>query len=141
MPHIFIHNIKVGTQAIDENNHVNNVVYVQWMQNVAILHSTEQGWSQEKYFETKAGWVAKSHYVQYKSPAFLNDEILIYTWISSMSQLSSLRKYKFIRKADSKVLAEAETDWVFVNIKTGRPMKIFEPVKNSFQIIPVDQEP
>ncbi len=141
MAKIFTHNIKVGITAIDENKHVNNVVYVQWMQDVAILHSTEQGWSQEKYFATKAGWVAKSHYVQYKSPAFLNDEILIYTWVASMAQLSSLRKYKFIRKADSKILAEAETDWVFVNIETGRPMTISEPVKNSFQIVQVDQEP
>lgn len=141
MPRIFIHNIKVEINSIDENNHVNNVVYVQWMQDVAILHSTEQGWSQDKYFETKAGWVAKSHYVQYRSPAFLNDEILIYTWVSSMSQLSSVRKYKFIRKSDSKIVAEAVTDWVFVDIKTGRPITITESVKNSFQVVPVDQEP
>ncbi|MCP3953943.1 MAG: acyl-CoA thioesterase [Desulfobacterales bacterium] len=141
MVKIFTHNIKVGKKAIDENNHVNNVVYVKWMQDVAILHSTEQGWSQKEYFEIKAGWVVKSHFVQYKSPAFMNDEIIVHTWVSTMSSMSSLRKYKFIRKADSKILAEAETDWVFVNIKTGRPTKILGPVKKSFQIVHINQEP
>jgi acyl-CoA thioester hydrolase len=141
MPKIFIHNFKVEIDAIDENNHVNNVEYVHWMQNIAILHSTAQGWSQKEYLKKKGGWVAKSHYVQYRSPAFMNDEIIAYTWVSSMSKLSCLRKYKFARKGDSKTLAEAETEWVFINIKTGRPTRIFESVKNSFQIVPVDQEP
>jgi acyl-CoA thioester hydrolase len=141
MSKIFTHNFMVRIEAIDENNHVNNVVYVHWMQEVAILHSTEQGWSQAAYLKANAGWVAKSHYIQYKSPAFLNDEIIAYTWVSTMSKLTSLRKYKFIRKTDYRVIARAETEWVFVNIKTRRPTKITEPVKNSFKIVPIDQEP
>jgi acyl-CoA thioester hydrolase len=141
MPEIFMHNIKVDIKAIDEIDHVNNVVYVQWMQDIAILHSIAQGLSQEAYLTAGAGWVAKSHFIQYRSPAFLNDEIIVYTWVSKMSALSSLRKYKFIRKTDSKVIVEAETDWVFVNIKTGRPLRISEAVKKSFQIVPADQEP
>jgi len=141
MSKIFINNIKVDIEAIDENNHVNNVVYVQWMQDVAILHSAAQGWSQEQYLNAGTGWVAKSHFIQYRSPAFLNDDIIVYTWVSTMSALNSVRKYKFIRKTDSKVIVEAETDWVFVNIKTGRPIRISEPVKKSFQIVSIDQEP
>ncbi len=58
-----------------------------------------------------------------------------------MPKLSCLRKYKFIRKTDSKVLAETVTEWIFVNIKTGRPTRISESVKDSFQVVPIDQEP
>ncbi|MCK5096579.1 MAG: acyl-CoA thioesterase [Desulfobacteraceae bacterium] len=141
MSKIFTHSFRVQKDAIDENNHVNNVVYVHWMQNIAILHSTAQGWSKEAYLKSHAGWVAKSHYIQYKSPAFLDDEILAHTWISNMGKLTCLRKYKFIRKSDSKVLAEAETEWVFIKIKTGRPTRITESVQNSFQILPVNEEP
>ncbi len=141
MTDIFVHNFKVKADAIDENNHVNNVVYIQWMQDVAILHSTFQGWSQKEYFKISAGWVAKSHYIRYRNPAFLNDEIDAYTWISTMSAMVCLRKYKFVRQKDSKVLAQAETEWVFVNINTGRPLKIFDKVKNSFQTVLPDQEP
>ena len=142
MPEMFMHNIKVDIKAIDEIDHVNNVVYVQWMQDIAILHSIAQGCSQESVLNRwRCGWVAKSHFIQYRSPAFLNDEIIVYTWVSKMSTLSSLRKYKFIRKTDSKVIVEAETDCIFVNIKTGRPLRISEAVKKSFQIVPADQEP
>ena len=141
MPKIFTHNIKVGSDAIDENNHVNNVVYVQWMQDIAILHSTTQGWSMEEYYRFKTGWVARSHYIQYRSPAFLNDQIIAHTWISTMDKLSCLRKCKFIRKTDSIVIAETETEWVFVNIITGHPTKILESVKNSFQVVPANEEP
>ena len=48
---------------------------------------------------------------------------------------------KFIRKTDSIVIAETETEWVFVNITTGRPTKIPESVKNSFQVVPANEEP
>jgi acyl-CoA thioester hydrolase len=141
MPEIFIHNFTVKAESIDDNNHVNNVVYVQWMQDIAVLHSTAQGWSLEECFKTGVAWVAKSHYVEYKNPAFLNDEIVAYTWVSEMNNIISLRKYKFIRKVDSKIIAEAETEWVFVKIKSGRPTRIPDSVKNSFQIVPKDLEP
>ncbi len=141
MPKVFSHNLIVGADAIDDNNHVNNVVYVHWMQEAAILHSTALGWSSKQYLEANAGWVAKSHFIQYRSPAFINDKVIAYTWVSTMGKITSSRKYKFIRSTDSTVLAEAETEWVFINIKTGRPTIISESVKNSFQIVPVDQEP
>ncbi len=141
MPKIFTHNFTVEKNAIDENKHVNNVVYVQWMQDIAILHSTAQGWSQDAYLKSETGWVARSHYIQYKSPAFLNDEIIAHTWVTNMTKIISLRKYKFIRKTDSKILAEAETEFVFVKIKTGRPCRISEPVLDAFHVVPVDEEP
>lgn len=141
MPKIFLHKFKVEKDAIDDNNHVNNVVYVKWMQDIAKLHSTALGWSLKEYHKYGIGWVAKSHYIEYKSPAFLNDNINAYTWVAEMSNIISLRKYKFIRQNDSKIIAEAKTEWVFVKIKSGHPTRIIEPVKNSFLVVPLDEEP
>jgi acyl-CoA thioester hydrolase len=53
----------------------------------------------------------------------------------------SLRKYKFVRANDEAVIARAETDWVFINAKTGRPQSIPEEVRNTLPIVPEEMEP
>ncbi len=54
------------------------------MEDIAILHSPAQGSNQPAYLKSRAVWVARSHYIQYQSPAFLNDEIIAYTWVSTI---------------------------------------------------------
>lgn len=56
-------------------------------------------------------------------------------WVSGMNKGSSLRKYLFWRHGDEKVLASAETLWVFVDLKTGRPRPIPEDLKSAFDIV------
>ena len=75
MPKIFHHTFIVPEDAIDGNGHVNNVVYVQWMQDVAILHSNHQGGTIEKYLSLGSSWIVRSHQIEYLSPAFSGDEI------------------------------------------------------------------
>ncbi len=141
MPKIFHHKFIVPGDAIDGNGHVNNVEYVQWMQDVAILHSTHQGGTTEKYLELGSSWIIRTHYIEYLAPAFAGDEIEALTWVSDMRRASSLRKYRFRRSSDQTILAKAETRWVYVDIKTGRPIHIHKDIQNIFELVPVDQEP
>ena len=89
----------------------------------------------ERYVSSGSSWVIRSHYIKYLSPAFLGDSISIITWISGVSKKSHPRKYLFWRARDKKILAEAETLWVFVNLATGRPMPIPEELKSAFDIV------
>ena len=75
-----------------------------------------------------ATWVVREHRIEYFLPAFAGEEIQIKTWIENIRRVRSLRKYEFVRKLDSKVLVRGETDWVFVDIKTGRPRAIPDEV-------------
>ena len=132
--------LKIDKEALDENGHTNNVQYVKWMQDAAIAHATSTG-SVELAKNIGATWVVRSHHVTYYKPAFLNEVIEIFTWVSDFRKVRSLRKYKFVKKEDGSVLAQGETEWVFVNISTGRPLPIPDDIWNLFTIIPKDKEP
>lgn len=57
-------------------------------------------------------------------PAFESDEIEVRAWITEIKRVRTQRKYEFIRKGDGKVIAKGETQWVFVELSTGRPIPI-----------------
>ena len=121
----------IPQSAIDENGHVNNVTYVQWMQDIAVEHYASIGGIQAQ--GPDATWVVRSHSIEYFLPAFLGEEIEIKTWVANIQRVRSKRMYEFIRKVDEKVLVKGETDWVFVNIQTGRPLEIPREVVDVFK--------
>ena len=81
-----------------------------------------------------ATWVVREHRIEYLLPAFVGEEIEIRTWVENIRRVRSLRRYEFVRKADRKVLVKGETDWVFVDAKTGSPRAIPEVVSKVFAI-------
>jgi acyl-CoA thioester hydrolase len=121
----------VPENAIDRNGHVNNVAFVQWMQDVATRHFDTGGGTE--LMEAAGGtWVARSHHIEYLAPAFAGERLQALTWIVDFSRVRSLRRYQFRRAADGKLLVRGETDWVFVSAKTGRPCSIPEEIKRAF---------
>jgi acyl-CoA thioester hydrolase len=125
---VFAHELTVREDVIDENGHVNNVVYVQWMQDVAILHFTALGGA-AMMARHGAAWVARSHQIEYLRPAFAGEALVVKTWIADMERVKSLRRYEFSRGAQ--ILARGATDWVFVDAETGRPKRIPDEMKDA----------
>src|SRR5208283_500354 len=123
MSPIYQFDIQVTADVVDRNGHVNNVAYIQWLQDAAVRHAQASGCMQAT---TAAGasWVVRTHFIEYLAPAFAGDILTVLTWVANFQKVRSLRKYKIIRATDQTVVARAETDWVFVNAKTGRPMTI-----------------
>jgi len=136
MPRIFRQELIVSADAIDEFRHVNNQRYIAWMQEVATAHSAANGWPMERYLGIGAAWVVRSHFIEYLRPAFAGDALDIDTWASSLALREVTRKYRF-RRADQ-LLARAETKWVYVDIKSGRPKRIPEELLASFVALPDD---
>jgi len=127
--------IIVPVSAVDGNRHVNNVAYVQWMQDAAIQHSAATGCTRMTE-AIGATWVARKHQIEYLSPAFAGEAIAVLTWVADFRKVRSLRRYKFIRDADQKVLAQGETDWVLVDAATGRPRAIPGEMAKLFVLAP-----
>ncbi len=138
---IFKHVFTVPTDAIDVNGHVNNVVYVQWMQDVATLHSNAVGLSRGVYEDNRAAWVARTHHIDYLSPTFEGEEVEALTWISNLKKVTSLRKYKFFRKSDGALLARAETNWVYIDLQSGKPKALNDLILNAFTPLAENDEP
>lgn len=140
MDSIYHFEIEVTARDVDRNGHVNNVVYIQWMQDAAIAHADASGCTQASE-AAGATWVVRTHHIEYLISALAGDKITVLTWPSNFQRVRSLRKYQFIRQKDQAVIARAETDWIFVNMKTGRPQSIPEEVKNTLPIVSEEQEP
>jgi acyl-CoA thioester hydrolase len=137
---IYRHEFTVSQDAMDQNGHVNNVIYVQWMQDVAILHCDATGGT-EATRAAGATWVARSHRIEYLKPAFSNETVVALSWVVDFRRVRSLRRYRFLRQSDNTLLAKGETDWVFVDAKTGRPRTIPDDVAGCFQLVTQDEEP
>ena len=140
MEAIYRHEIQVTGEMVDRNGHVNNVAYVQWLQDAAVAHARASGCTA---LTTKLGatWVVRTHHIEYLRPVFAGDSIMVLTWVSNFRKVRSLRKYKLIRAGDQAVVAEAETDWVLVDAATGRPRAIPEEVQQTIPPLIEQAEP
>lgn len=141
MPAIYEHRLTVLDDAIDGQGHANNLEYIRWMQEAAIAHSHVQGWPAERYRQIGAGWVVRSHRIDYLQAAFAGDQIVVRTWVSDFRKIRSLRKYKIIRTADQVVLAIAETDWAFIGHERRAPKRVPPEVVDAFIVVPPEEEP
>jgi acyl-CoA thioester hydrolase len=140
MPRILVQTLDVPDSAIDVNGHVNNLAYLRWMQESAIAHSTAQGWPVERYLETGAGWVVRSHFIEYLRPAFAGQRLSLLTWVAGFRKHSSPRRFLFWRPGDRQPIAQAETLWVLVNARTGRPCTIPRELATAFEVVPPEED-
>ncbi|WP_284073954.1 acyl-CoA thioesterase, partial [Acinetobacter nosocomialis] len=129
MSSIFDLHILVQPQHIDALGHVNNVMYVQWMQDVAAAHVETLGVGVTKYLELKHAMVAVEHHVQYRKAAFEGEEIVLRTWLDDINALYSFRQYVFFRPSEQAVLFVGNTKWACCKPKIE--MSGFSKVKMS----------
>lgn len=120
----FSHSFRVGKSDIDEQGHVNNVVYVRWIQDVAVAHwfsvTTEE--MREKYT-----WMLTRHEIDYKKQVFENEEITASTWVGEPTRVS-WERFTEIRRSED-LVAKARSLWCLIDRKTGRPTRIGEEIK------------
>jgi acyl-CoA thioester hydrolase len=121
--------VPVLPRDIDEQNHVNNTVYLRWVQDVATAH-----WRALASAEAQAAiaWVVLRHEIDYKTPATLDDEIVLSTWVGKATRLTFERFTEIQRKRDRQVLSQARTLWCPIDVNTGRPTRVSAEVRARF---------
>jgi acyl-CoA thioester hydrolase len=121
----------VSPEDIDDQNHVNNTVYLRWVQDVATAH-----WQAVASGEAQAsiGWVVLRHEIDYKSPACLGDEIVLRTWVGKATRLTFERFTEVRRSSDGQLLSTVRTLWCPINAQTGRPVRVSVEVREQFSI-------
>lgn len=127
-------------EAEDENLHVNNIEYVRLLQEAAIAHTRQNGWTPEELHAQGWTWVVRSHFIEYLQPCRSGVEIAIFTWVSNFRKIRSLRKYRFVRVSDGAILATAQTEWAFLDFHQGRPVAIPPEVLAAYVVVPEDEE-
>ena len=138
MSSVFDLRIEVKPEHIDVLGHVNNVVYVQWMQDVASAHIETLGVGLDQYLEMKHAMVAVEHHVQYRKAAMLDDDIILRTWLYEINALYSFRQYAFFNAKDQSLLFTGNTKWACIEIASGRPKRMSPTFIQAYQ--PIDPE-
>jgi len=114
---------------IDEQNHVNNTVYVRWVQDIATAH-----WQAIASPEAQEaiGWVVLRHEIDYKASVSLGDEVVLRTWVGKATRLTFERFTDIRRKRDHQLLSQARSLWCPINTETGRPVRVSAEVRAQF---------
>ena len=129
----YSYSFTVNKEDIDFNGHVHNVTYLSWMIDAATKHSESVGFGYEACLKLGGTWVAKSHTIEYKKPSFENDELQVETWVEEIGKIMSVRRYVLTCPSDKALICEGKTEWVFVDRKKMRPMKIPEVIVETFE--------
>jgi acyl-CoA thioester hydrolase len=120
-------------EDVDELAHVSNIVYVRWIQEVAVAHSAAVGWSPETYLRGGSVFVVRRQEIDYLSSAVEGDEVDLVTWVESFSLASSVRQTRVLRVPDGRELARASTTWAFVSTNSGKPTRIPAEIVAAFR--------
>lgn len=129
----------VQSDAIDSQGHVNNVSYVQWMQDTAIKH-TQSVQADQIAARLSTMWVVRRHEIEYLRQVFLGDELQIETYIDEIQRATSVRRYVFTNAKTGKTVAQGKTDWVCLDTQTGRPCSIPDEILHAFGFTPETQK-
>lgn len=127
---IFEKRIRVSKDDLDARHHVNNVKYVQWVQDIA-----EENWIHNTSPELRDSyyWVMLSHHIQYKMEAFFGDDLLLKTFVTKAEGLRSTRIVEIYNQNTNKLLTTSETIWCLMSHKTGKPTRITQEIVDLFQ--------
>jgi acyl-CoA thioester hydrolase len=130
----FVHEVEVVEEDIDNLGHASNLVYLRWVQDAALAHSTSLGFSQQAYIARGEAWVVRRHEIEYLRAAVLGDRLRIETRVESMKAANSVRRTEIFRGGE--LLCRAATDWVYLDLQRGRPTRIPEDVRRVFPLEP-----
>jgi len=125
---VYAQAIAPGAGDFDENGHVNNVVYVRWVQEIATGH-----WRSRAPAEAQRSWawVVLRHEIDYRRPLMPGEQANARTWVGERSGPRFVR-YVRIDGPDGEVCAQAVSVWCLVDLKTRKPMRVPDTLVEAF---------
>ena len=123
-----------ATQAhIDGYGHVNNLVYPMWAMEAAWHHSTQIGYPFSRFRELGIGFVIVDHHFSYRAPLLCGEHAWMATWISRNDQRVRItRCFEMRRVTDGKILFEGRTNFISIEMKSGRPVRMLPELALAF---------
>ena len=123
--------IAVEPADIDELGHVNNVVYLRWVQDIAVAHWRAVAARDD---QEKLWWIVVRHEIDYRQAARLGDGILARTWVGAATRIKFERHTELLRASDGCLLAKARTVWCPIDSVTGKPTGVSAAVRAVFSV-------
>jgi acyl-CoA thioester hydrolase len=123
--------LEIRPEDIDRLGHVNNVVYLGWIQDAAIAHWRMLATPEQ---QAEVAWVVVRHEIDYKRPARPGDRIVARTWVGPATHNTFERRTEILRAGDRKVLAQARTLWCPIDPKSLRPVQVSADIRARFSV-------
>lgn len=125
--------LDVLADDIDAYDHVNNSVYLAWLDQAAWSHSATLGLSLEQCLEMRRGMAAHHTEIDYLRAAVLGDHVLVGTWIvGTDTKLRVERRFQVRRASDGETLARARIDYVCINLDSGRAARMPDSFQRTY---------
>lgn len=131
-PRPFVLPLRVQASHIDLMGHTNNVVYLQWLEDVAWAHSVSLGLGPGEYEALGHGMVVRQHELHYLQATRLGEPLLLATWLTAADKLSLHRAFQFVRESDGATVFRARTHYVCVDIAQGRVRRMPEAFSKAY---------
>jgi len=128
MKNVYTLTITVSPEDLDLLHHVNNLVYVKWMDKIATNHWAHltKDTPLPQYV-----WVVVRHEIDYLKQAILGDEIIVKTWVGETKGVTSVSFMEFYK--NDVLLVKAKTTWAMLDAITYKPSRIRENVLKVLQ--------
>ncbi len=127
-PGVFRLRRRVEWRDIDPAQHVNNAVYLAYLEDCAIQAAATHGWPEARMGAEGFAIVARRYRIEYRQPGVLGDELELATWVSDVERTTAVRHHTVTRVSDGALLARARVLWGAVNMETEQPI----PIPNTF---------
>jgi acyl-CoA thioester hydrolase len=118
---VFEMTFMAAPEHIDELGHVNNAVWVQWIQQVAVAHwdAVADAAHKDAYY-----WVVIRHEIDYLRAALEGDRIAARTWVGEAPKGARFDRLMEFTGPDGKVCVRAKTQWAIIDKASGRPIRV-----------------
>jgi acyl-CoA thioester hydrolase len=123
----------VRQYELDVLGHVNNAVYLNWVEQVAIEHVEAMGFGRAWATQRGGAWVVREHHVTYHRPVGYGDIVLVTTLPQELSGVRGTRRTEIHREADGALTTEVVTQWIWVRASDGRPMRVPADILAAFR--------
>ncbi len=133
--------VQVQPEHIDLMRHTNNVVYLQWLEDVAWAHSAQLGLGPAQYQALGHGMAVRQHELTYLQATREGECIALATWLVEVDKLSLHRHYQFVRESDGQTVFRGRTHFVCVDIEQGRVRRMPEVFFSTYLGAMVPQPP
>jgi acyl-CoA thioester hydrolase len=134
-PHVV--ELAVQPEDIDAYQHVNNAVYLTWLDRAAWSHSAALGVPLGQCVALRRGMAAQRVEIEYLRAAVRDDVVQAATWIvSTDGRLRAERRFQVRRLADGETLARARIDYVCINLDSGRAARMPEIFARAYLVTP-----
>jgi acyl-CoA thioester hydrolase len=129
--------LSIEPKDIDEHGHVNNVIYLRWVQEVATAHWRAAATASQ---QADVSWFVVRHEIDYKHPVRLGEKVIARTWVGKATGRIFERHTAIIQEGGGRMMARARTLWCPIDIRTGKPVRVGADIRERFSVPSAEAE-